>query len=210
NTLVKIQFQPPSDSPYAGEWWNDKSAFSLADSIFMITDQNFVNAQLAIGFTISGRVTEAGTGAGLGGVQVVASDATRPCCVDIAGTQTGPGGEYQLRVAAGTYRIWFGDPSDRHLPQFWRNRSGGPEQADPVIVGPDQPGVDAALIPAVTIRGHVSDVTGSIVYSGLNVSAQDATVACCRFVAVTLVDLDVNSRMLLTTGLMLTCELVIC
>src|SRR5437660_8013600 len=180
NTLVKIQFQPPSGSPYTGEWWNDKSAFSLADSIFMVTDQNFINARLAIGFTISGRVTEAGSGAGLEGVQVVASDRTLSCCVDVAATRTGPSGTYQLRVGAGTYRGWFGDPSDRHLPQFWRNHSGGPEQADPVIVGPDQPGVDAALIPAVTIPGHVSDVTGSIVYSARNLRPQAASVACSR------------------------------
>ncbi|TMF76593.1 MAG: HYR domain-containing protein, partial [Chloroflexi bacterium] len=200
NTLVKVQFQPPSGSPYTGEWWNDKSAFSLADSIFMVTDQNFINARLAIGFIISGRVTEAGSGAGLEGVQVVASDRNLSCCVDVGATRTGPGGTYQLRVGPGTYRVWFGDPSDRHLPQFWRNHSGGPEQADPVIVGPDQPGVDAALIPAVTIRGHVSDVTGSIVYSGLNVSAQDATVACCRFVAGTQVDVDGNYRMLVPAG----------
>src|SRR5438477_10572057 len=60
NTLIKVQFQPPAGSPYAGEWWNEKPAFSLADSIFMVTDQNSIDSRLATGSSITGPVTSWG------------------------------------------------------------------------------------------------------------------------------------------------------
>ena len=179
-SLVKVQFGPPPGSPYVGQWWQNKPDFISADSVSMTEDRT-IDARLQIGFVISGRVTDASSNLGLEGINVVASDTTRQCCVDVAGTRTGPTGEYQLRVSAGTYRVWFGDPTNAHTPQLWQNRSGGPEQADPVVVGPDRGGINAALVPAVAISGHVTDAISGNPVVGLFVSAQDATLPCCHF-----------------------------
>src|SRR3989442_14024364 len=66
------------------------------------------------------------------------------------------------------------------MRMLWRPRLV-PDQAAPVSVGPDQPGIDAGLVPAVAISGYVSDaITGSAV-AGLFVSAQDAAQPCCHF-----------------------------
>src|SRR5207237_754392 len=62
------------------------------------------------------------------------------------------------------------------------NRQGGPEQADPVVVGPDGGDINAALVPAVAISGRVTDAISGNPVAGLFVSAQDANQFCCHFV----------------------------
>ena len=189
NTPLKIQFVPfgTADPHYMGEWYDDQPSWDAAAIRSFSADAAGIDAALIRGFFISGHVSDARTGNSLRGINVVASDATRACCVDVAFATTDANGDYRNLARAGTYRIWFGDPSGVYAPQFWNNKPG-PDQADLVMTGPDRPDINAALSPGVSIRGHVTDATGTVPVAGINVNVFDATVPCCVFIGGSITD----------------------
>jgi hypothetical protein len=111
--------------------------------------------------TLRGTVTEAGTGARLGGVsvqafcwQVVGSDPGAVC----GATQTATDGTYSLSLTPGTYKVIF-DHWPAHRAEFY---GGGTSVTDarslPVDVpgGGSAAGIGAALVPLRAITGTVT------------------------------------------------------
>ena len=201
---LKVEFgvfgDPPPGIHYIGEWWNDKASFEIADPIVANADRLGIDARLARGATVSGRVTDI-TGQPLVGAVVNANDATMPCCRFLAAAQTDALGNYQLIVSPGSrVRVFFIDPAHpRLMPQWWNDKPFF-DGADVVDVTGDVGGIDARLRPGVLINGRVTDATGTIPVGALNVSAHDASLPCCRFVAGTQTDALGNYALFVPLG----------
>ena len=111
-------------------------------------------------------------------------DAASFCCPfrEVGQTQTNATGDYSVSVPAGTYKVEFSEfpPAARpHMYQWWPDKRSD-QDATPIVVAADRPGIDAALERAVFIRGHVSDAIAPSPIPGTFVAAWDATVGCCR------------------------------
>lgn len=182
-TGYKVCFSP-NDDIWAGECWNNKATFATADPVSVtagVTTGN-VNATLALGGSITGKVTEVGgTGKPLGDVEVsVSSDAN-----DSFG--------YTRTASDGTYRIAGLNPgTDFHVCFEGRNGAGGANDvrgyvdecwndkatgADPVTVtsGGTTAAVNAALSPAGAVSGKVTQASSAKGLAGVTVTARSAT-----------------------------------
>jgi hypothetical protein len=205
---VKVEFgvfggMPPG-TRYLGQWWNNAATFESATAINAVADQPGIDAHLASGFFITGHVSERGGTGGLSGVQVQVVDSAVPCCPfrQVAFTQTNGSGDYSVVVAGGTYKVQFSEyppPLHPHLPQWWNDKPFD-QVADPLVVSGDMAGIDAALIPAVFIRGQVTDAVDHHALAGISISAQDATVACCQFLGGAMTDNLGNYSMIVPAG----------
>ena len=65
-----------------GEWYDDRPDWDTAAILTLSADRSGVDAALTRGFFISGHVSDAVTGLGLTGINVIGSDTATPCCVD--------------------------------------------------------------------------------------------------------------------------------
>jgi hypothetical protein len=207
-STAKVEFGvfggPPPGTRYLGRWWDNKESFELADPISAAADVSGIDAHLPTGFRITGHVSERGTGVALADVQVQIIDAAVPCCPfqQVGFARTDTFGNYSLVVPAGTYKVQFFEfppPARPHLMQWWNDQPFD-NTATPLTGAADTAGIDASLIPGVFIRGHVTDATGAIPVAGLQVSAQDATEPCCRFVGGAQTDASGNYELVVPGG----------
>ena len=145
-------------SPYLGQWYNDQSTQSAANSVSVTSnvDTGSINASLVEGGLISGTVTNATTHAPLADACVVdifdGASEVAIACTDSAGnyTSTGlPAGSYTVEFDAGGYATqWYNDEATQGA-------------ANPVTVtlGATTSGINAALALGGTISGTVVDGT---------------------------------------------------
>jgi len=91
-----LYFFPGPGVPFVGEWWDDQASFEAADPVDATSSVSGIDAELAPGVLISGRVTSSGGGLPLQGATVHLYDGSSPCWVflDNRGTAVdGDGGE---------------------------------------------------------------------------------------------------------------------
>jgi len=161
---------------HVGEWYNGQPDFFSANlaSVTQGVETAGIDAALAVGGTISGTVTEEGTGTLLSGICVTVYDQSwmwaRSGFTDTAGNYTVDG------LATGSYRVRFDDcgfPAT-HVGE-WYSDKGDFGSADPVAVtqGLDAAGIDAALAVGGTIAGVVLDATAQPIW-GASVCPVDA------------------------------------
>ena len=154
----KVRFSP-YDEVHVREWYNDKPSQSSADPVPVNApfDTGGVDAALAVGGSISGMVTEEGTGAPIGNCNIYAYDAATG--EYITSVNTGTSGNYALYgLATGSYVVRF-DPGDEVHVLEWYNDKPDKPSADPVsVTAPgDTPGINAELEAGGTISGIVID-----------------------------------------------------
>ena len=129
-----VQFkQLPSDGYYAPEWYNNKSNSPVADLVTVTANQTTsnINAQLEIGGTISGRVTDV-SGNGIVSVSVYAYDLNKNV---INSTRTNSKGDYTIPLAAGDYKVrFYPHPGLGNYASEWYNNKSDFESADTVTV----------------------------------------------------------------------------
>ncbi|MCC6314914.1 MAG: carboxypeptidase regulatory-like domain-containing protein, partial [Thermomicrobiales bacterium] len=146
---------------YIGEYFNDKPTLPLADAVTVNAGAitGGVNAALARGGSISGRVTAADGGAGLADVFVDAygSDGSY-----FSGGMTNGAGNYTIRaLPPGSYRIsfspWFFGPARQYISEFY-NDQRTLETANPVVLPAmgAGPGIDAVLTRGGELGGRVT------------------------------------------------------
>ena len=122
-------------------------------------DATGIDAGLSRGGSISGTVTEDGTGDPLEDISVCASEETGE---DYGCTYTAPDGTYTIGgLATGSYRVSFDDDQDQYLDEYFDDATF--ETATLVgVTAPDvAPNIDAALTKGGSISGTVvGDVSG--------------------------------------------------
>lgn len=138
-----------------------------------------IDAVLSAAFaTLHGEVTDAATGAPVGGITVDVIDdltgAVLGTMTTAAPTGTDPGGTFQLEVPAGDLLVRFTDPSGRYLGMF-HDGSGSAQSALPLAVsaGESVENLDATLqLDRAIMRGTAgSDISGPL--AGVAVTAID-------------------------------------
>jgi len=173
----KIQFTTEwAPGNYAGEWYNDKASFQSADTVSVTVGQTTsgIDAQLAEGGYISGRVTDSSGMVGIAEVSVQICDLSQNW---YNGTSTNSDGYYTIQgISAGDYKIVFRTNSTPgNYLEEWYNDKNSFESADAVSVtaGQTTTGIDAQLADGGGISGRVTDSTGSVGISNVDVQVCD-------------------------------------
>jgi PKD domain len=194
---INVAFDPPPGSPWLGT------------SVNVTPPTGPVNATLQAGVVITGTVTDSRLTApsnGVANVGVVAYDLGRCCSGPVYSTTTSSDGSYQLTVAPGNWSIEFLPNSGGLAPQWWDNTATGSPSAvhsTPVNTGGQITGINASLVPGVTITGHVGAAAGPADLPFVTVSAQDpASVDQCCVPPVQQVQTDIHGAytMVVPTG----------
>lgn len=159
----KVRFsQSSSDGYFAPEWYDEKSNGQVADLITVTafrTTTN-INAQLEIGGTISGRVTDA-SGDAIANIYVSSFDPNSSLW--IYGLDSDENGNYSFNLPAGIYKVYFSPlPSSGYNAPGWYANKRNSQAADLVTVTAFQTtsNVDTQLEIGGKISGRVTNTLG--------------------------------------------------
>jgi hypothetical protein len=150
---------------YVNEWYNNKQKFEQADGVAVTagnTTSN-INAVLAVGGSISGRVIDANTGQGIGSIiNVNVHDMNQQW---IAAIQPNTDGYYVLTgIPVGDFKVCFqtNNSTGNYLEQWFCNQPDF-NSAQTLTITPGQNLVDinAAMIQCGVIAGWVTDGNGN-------------------------------------------------
>jgi hypothetical protein len=165
----------PGNLPWEDEIYNDKRYSWEADLVTIAAAQSLsgVDAALAEGGSISGVVTERGTGTPIAGIWA--------CAIDSEGiparcASTGAGGEYRLNgLRSGQYSVEFeGGNRVNYLREFYKDAQTWAAAEDVAVTAPNlTAGIDQALSPGAQILGHVSEAGSGGPYAEVDVCAED-------------------------------------
>jgi hypothetical protein len=159
--IRKVQFDAQSAGNFLSEWYNDKTSQSTADPVNIAaraTTEN-INAQLAGGGIISGRVTNS-SGSGIANVVVSANDLNFNL---IRYGQTDANGNYSIQgLPTGSHKIFFSTSSAGYYVGEWYNDKAPKNEADQVsvTVGQTTSKIDAMLADGGIISGRVTNAAG--------------------------------------------------
>ena len=157
----EVRFSDCSESPtYVTEWYNDRPDFDSADLV-AVTDgskTSGIDAELAIGGSINGTVTEDGTGTPLADICV---DVTGPSFAFFGFDVTDASGAYSVGgLGSGDYTVNFIDCGETvtYLSEFYDDRATF-DLADlvAVVAGSKTSGIDAELAIGGSINGTVTE-----------------------------------------------------
>lgn len=128
--------------------------------------------QVGTGQSLSGTVTDAGTGTPLVGMWVFALRASDFTMARSAVTNAN--GQYSLNVAAGAYKIGFIDPTALHAMEWFNNQPGNALATSTTVQAPQV--VDAGLAPLTgSVSGTVTDDVTNAAVNDAWVFAIDTT-----------------------------------
>ncbi|MCX6583459.1 MAG: carboxypeptidase regulatory-like domain-containing protein [Candidatus Aminicenantes bacterium] len=158
---------------YIQEWYNDKSSQETAD-IFSVTPGQTtgnIDAQLAAGSIISGRVTDV-SGSGIPNVQASAQEVADNSWY--AGTSDADGYYEIVGLRPGNYKVDFYTQNAGNYIEEWYNDKVSFENADTILLSAKQTigNIDAQLNTGSIISGRVTDISGSGI-PNVRASAQD-------------------------------------
>jgi hypothetical protein len=163
----KVKFYPQLANTYATEWYNNKITFGFADTVTVEAPYvtSGINAKLAVGGGISGKVTgEDGAEIAYTSVSVYYADGS---FIDYV--FAGEDGTYAISgLAAGNYKVKFNDPAHSggllgvYAPQWYSNKPDF-DTANAVSVGAADitMGIDAKLTVGGSISGKVAGPDGA-------------------------------------------------
>ncbi len=151
-----VRFADTQDR-YLTEWFDDATDEASATPVAVAQGATVsgIDAQLALGGSISGTVTDQ-AGDPIADVFVGLGEP------DFKGTYTGADGSYQITgLAAGSYTVRFADMQDRYATE-WFDDATDEASATPVAVaqGATVSGIDAQLALGGSISGTVTDQAG--------------------------------------------------
>lgn len=164
----------PTNLKYVSEFYDNKRYSWEVNLVPIAWNQNLtgLDVQLAEGGSISGVVSEEGTGTPIAGI--------RACAVDHEGipercANSGPSGEYRINgLRSDTYRVEFeGGNRVNYLREFYEDAASGAEAEGLEVEAPNLlSGIDDTLTPGAQILGHVSDVADGGPVSDVMVCAE--------------------------------------
>jgi hypothetical protein len=167
----QLRFDPQNTPGYLPQWYGNKpdQASSTAVAVLSAGTTSGISAALAKGGSLTGKVTDAATGAPLANAYVNLTDAVSGAY--LSGTSTDSSGMYRFSGLSGSYKLAFSAAG--YLPQWY---SGKADQASALIVSVTAPGqsagFDAILSKGASIAGTVSDATSGAGLSGVLVSIE--------------------------------------
>jgi hypothetical protein len=148
-----VEFGLPFESKlnYIAQLYNDKFHFSEASSVSVVAGETTagIDAELSPGAEIAGRVTDAETGAPIGGAVACALSINAQGGVESSWCAvTEASGEYTIRgLMSGAWKVGFGAPGFE--VQFYGGKSAAMEAESVSVIAPNlTPGIDVALKPA--------------------------------------------------------------
>jgi len=155
-------FQTSSTVNYIREWYNDKSSQETAD-IFIVTPGQTtgnIDAQLAAGSIISGRVTDV-SGSGIPNVRANAQEVGDNSWY--AGTSDADGYYEIVGLRPGNYKVDFYTQNAGNYIQEWYNDKANFENADTILLATKQTigNIDAQLADGGIVSGRVIDESGN-------------------------------------------------
>ncbi|MHB8895458.1 MAG: DUF5719 family protein, partial [Candidatus Geothermincolia bacterium] len=154
----KVQFVP-QDGVHLGEWYNDKPDQASADAVSVTApnETTNINASLMVGASISGTVTEHGTGTPLEYCYVYAYVPGQSSALDSAVTDAT--GDYTLSgLPTGNYEVYF-DPYDgTHLDEWYSGKTSRDNADQVAVTAPNETAnINAALMVGGTLSGTVTE-----------------------------------------------------
>ncbi len=196
----RLEFSPPFNSLYLGEFYDDQASLSTATPIPVEPpDVVTANAVLQLGGQISGRITASDTGDGLAGVAVRLFNTSGNTA---ATTATDATGQYTITtLATGVYRIEFrtqfaNDATTLlYLGEFYNDSPSLDTATGISVTAPDTTTIDAVLQRGAELRGRVraadtgdglEDVTVRLVNANGNTLATVDTSATGNYIFTTL------------------------
>ena len=176
----RVEFDPirPGVSAvYLGEYYNDKAGLSTADPVAVADSSttSSIDAALALGGQITGRVTATDGGSPLKDVWVYADGINNSY---YGNSHTDATGVYTITgLAAGSYRVEF-DPSGAsaaYLFEYYNNRSTwGTADIVNVTSGAVTPNINAVLDRGGQITGQVTAADGGALLEDVEVNVYDS------------------------------------
>lgn len=174
-----LKFDPAYGSEYVEEFYNDKSSLAVADPVAVTAGSatSGIDAALAIGGRITGRVTAAAGGSPIGNVAVrvytstISPYASQHLQTDAAGYYTA------TTLPTGNYYLEFDPPfATEYLREFYNDKLSL-AQANPVAVtiSLTTTNVNAALSTGGRIAGRVTAVVGGGAIAGIGVYVYTST-----------------------------------
>ena len=182
----RLRLWPGSGSLYLAVWFPNAARFEDAtDIVVSNADLSGKDATLASGFRITGRATDAMTGAGLSNVSVGAyRGGTAQCCSFVSHTSTDSTGVYELIVANGTYRVQFYPfGAAAYLPQWWSGANRFDLGTDIVVNGGDVTGINPALATGSRISGTVTAAGVPVSNVWVNAFVGGPGAVCCTHIS---------------------------
>jgi len=173
----KLEFYPADGANYLPQYYDGKSAYSEAEPVSVKAGSTTteVDAAMVVGGQIAGKVTNASTKAGVGGVSVC----PRPVGVQLIYSQcatTNSSGEYTIDgLVTGDYKVEFSAYGQNYLSQYYSGATSESEaQAVSVTAGSTSPGVDAAMIVGGQITGKVVEASTNAALADIEVCSSPA------------------------------------
>ncbi len=147
-----------SGQNYISEWYNNKTSFNTANAVLVSTGSTVnINAQLATGGQVSGKVTNA-SAIGIEDIEVTAYDSAWNY---LASAYTDNTGNYIINgLPTGSCKVEFDDQGMNYLSE-WYNNQASFDTADAVVVtsGSNTPNINAQLATGGQISGKVTDAS---------------------------------------------------
>jgi hypothetical protein len=169
-----VRFFGPEGSGlnYIPQYYNGKSSSAKANVVAVTAGsmKSEINAAMAPGGAITGKVTDASTKAALSGVSVCPRATTTEASFNQCAT-TNSSGEYTIvGLATGGYKVEFYPAGQNYLTQFYSGKSSESEASVvSEIAGSTTSGIDAAMVVGGQITGKVTDASTKAALSGIEV-----------------------------------------
>jgi 5-hydroxyisourate hydrolase-like protein (transthyretin family)/protocatechuate 3,4-dioxygenase beta subunit len=161
---------------YISEWYNNKPDFNQADILTITVGQELtdINAQLAQGGAVSGRVTDESGTLGIANISIHIRDLNN---YHLAGSNTDSNGYYTVHGApAGDFKVefWTNNVPGNYVSEYYNNKPDF-EQADILTVnaGQELTGINAQLGTGGAISGRVTDESGSVGLANISIHIRD-------------------------------------
>ena len=170
----KLNFDLQNSASYLSQWYSNKAdlASATAVTVTSASTTSGISVALARGGSLTGKVTDSVTGAGIPGVYVNLVDAGSGSSLN--GTSTDNSGVYSFSGLAGNFKLVFSGAG--YLTRWY---GGKADQAAASVVSVTAPnlsaGVDVVLAKGASISGKVTDSVGGAGLSGARVFIENVT-----------------------------------
>lgn len=176
----QLLFRPGSGEDYVYQYYPGKANAAASQPVSVTAGQvtSHIDATLATAATVSGKVTDAATGAPVSGAHVYVNEygGGYPSYVYTNYATTDANGNWSIPgFATGTYQVQFAPPYPSNYASQYYNAVIGEDPPTPLTLtaGSTTSNIDAALSAGGQISGTVTDGTTGSAAPGVGVAAYD-------------------------------------